>query len=111
MKEIVFMLVEQQAQQEKDMTKHEREVQAQIITMQQHMESLLQVVNESTTTAKLPHRTLDVKLVPYWEILFSLDLRSRNDIILLIRVSASEKSSHEADKWYVCFLNDGFGHR
>ena len=28
--------------------------------MQQHMESLLQVVNESTATAKLPHRALDV---------------------------------------------------
>ena len=28
------------------------------------MESLLQVVNESTATAKRPHRTLDVKLVP-----------------------------------------------
>ena len=59
------MLVEQQAQQEIDMTRHERELQAQITTMQQHMESLLQVVNESTTAAKLPHRTLDVKLVPY----------------------------------------------
>ena len=28
------------------------------------MESLLQVVNESTVIAKLPHCTLDVKLVP-----------------------------------------------
>ena len=46
------------------MTRCEIEVQAQMTTMQQHMESLLQVVNESTTTAKRSHRTLDVKLVP-----------------------------------------------
>ena len=46
------------------MTRCESEVQAQMTTMQQHMESLLQVVNESTAKAKLPHRTLDVKLVP-----------------------------------------------
>ena len=45
------------------MTRREREVQAQMITMQQHMESLLKVVNESTVKAKLPHHTLDVKLV------------------------------------------------
>ena len=35
--------------------------------MQQHMESLLQVVNESTATAKRPYHTLDVKLVPLSE--------------------------------------------
>ena len=46
------------------MTRREREVQAQMTTMQQRMESLLQVVNELTATAKLPHRTLYVKLVP-----------------------------------------------
>ena len=46
------------------MTKHEREVQAQMTTMQQHMESLLQVVNESTATVKLLHHILDVKLFP-----------------------------------------------
>ena len=46
------------------MTRCECEVQAQMTTMQQHMESLLQVVNESTPKAKLPHHTLDVKLVP-----------------------------------------------
>ena len=60
------MLVEERAQREMDMshmTRREREVQAQITTMQQHMESLLQVVNESTATAKLPHCSLDVKLV------------------------------------------------
>ena len=45
------------------MTRLEREVQAQMTTMQ-HIESLLQVVNESTATANFPHRTLDVKLVP-----------------------------------------------
>ena len=59
--EIMFMLVEQQAQQETDMTRCEREVQAQMTTVQQHMKSLLQVVNESTATAKLPHCTLDAK--------------------------------------------------
>ena len=42
------------------MTRHESEVQAQKTTMQQHIESLLQVVNESTAKAKLPHHTLDV---------------------------------------------------
>ena len=64
LEEIVRMLVEERAQRETDMTRREREVQAQMTTMQQHMESLLQVVNESTATAKRPHRTLDVKLVP-----------------------------------------------
>ena len=46
------------------MTRCERKVQAQMTTMQQHLESLLQVVNESTAKVKLPHCTLDVKLVP-----------------------------------------------
>ena len=64
LEEIVRMLVEERAQRETDMTRREREVQAQMTNMQQHMKSLLQVVNESTATAKLPHRTLDVKLVP-----------------------------------------------
>ena len=64
LEEIVRMLEEEQAQQETDMTRSEREVQAQMTTMQQHMESLLQVVNESTATVKLPHHTLDIKLVP-----------------------------------------------
>ena len=64
LEEIMFMLLEGQAQQETDMTRCEREVQAQMTTMQQHMESLLQVVNESTTTAKLPHCTLDAKTGP-----------------------------------------------
>ena len=57
LEEIVRMLVEERAQRETDMTRCEREVQAQMTTMQQHMESLLQAVNESTATAKRPHRT------------------------------------------------------
>ena len=64
LEEIVRMLVEERAHRETDMTRCEREVQAQMTTMQQHMESLLQEVNESTVIAKLPHCTLDVKLVP-----------------------------------------------
>ena len=47
-------LVEERALREIDMTKCEREVQAQMKTVQQHMESLLQVVNESTAVMKLP---------------------------------------------------------
>ena len=50
LEEIVRMLVEERTQQETDMTRREREVQAQMTTMQQHMELLLQVVNKSTTT-------------------------------------------------------------
>ena len=45
------------------MTRREQEVQAQMTTMQQHMESLLRVVNESTAKAKQPHHDLDIKLV------------------------------------------------
>ena len=53
LEEIVHMLVKERAQRDTDMTRREREVQVQMTTMQQHMESLLQVVNESTATAKL----------------------------------------------------------
>ena len=92
--EIVRMLVEEQAQQETDwgMTRHEREVLAQMTTMQQHMESLLQVVNESTATAKRPHRTLDVKLVP-----FSV----KNDIEAYLVTFERIMSAHEIrkDQW------------
>ena len=40
LEEKVCMLVEERAQQETDMTRRQREVQAQMKTMQQHMESL-----------------------------------------------------------------------
>lgn len=57
------MLMKEQAQWETEMTRREQEVQAQMTTMQQHMESLLRVVNESTAKAKQPHHDLDIKLV------------------------------------------------
>ena len=48
------------------MARHEQEIQAQMTTMHWHIESLLQVVNESTAKIKhsQPHYTLDIKLVP-----------------------------------------------
>ena len=47
------------------MARREQQVQQQTTTMDQHMESLLQVVNESTAKTKSqPHCILDVKLVP-----------------------------------------------
>ena len=58
--------MEERAQHEAAMVRCEQQVQQQMTTMHQHMESLLQVVNESTAKTKQfqPHRTLDVKLVP-----------------------------------------------
>ena len=92
LEEIVRVLVEERAQRETDMTRREREVQAQMTTMQQHMESLLQVVNESTAIAKLPHRTLDVKLVP---------LSAKDDIEAYLLTFERIMSAHEIrrDQW------------
>ena len=65
LEEIMRMLMEERAQRETAMERCEQQVQQQMTTMHQHMESLLQVVNESTAKTKSqPHRTLDVKLVP-----------------------------------------------
>ena len=65
LEEIMRMLMEERAQRETAMERREQQVQQQMTTMHQHMESLLQVVNESTAKTKSqPHRTLDVKLVP-----------------------------------------------
>ena len=89
LEEIVRMLVEERAQQETDMTRREREVQVQMTIMQQHMESLLQVVNESTATAKLPHRALDVKLVP---------LSAKDDIEAYLVTFERIMSAHEIRK-------------
>ena len=44
--------------------------------------------------------------------LFLLDLRSKNDVILLVCVSASEKLSYETDKRDICVPeHDGLTHR
>ena len=53
------------------------------------MESLLQVVNESTATAKLPHRALDVKLVP---------LSAKDDIEAYLVTFERIISAHEIRK-------------
>ena len=58
LEELLRMLVEEQSQQETEMARREKEVQTQMTTMHQHMESLLQVVNETTAKAKQPRRTL-----------------------------------------------------
>ena len=65
LEEIMRMLMEERTQHETAMARREQQIQQQMMTMHQHMESLLQVVNESTAKIKSqPHRTLDVKLVP-----------------------------------------------
>ena len=65
LEEIMRMLMEERTQCETAMERREQQVQQQMTTMHQHMESLLQVVNESTAKTKSqPHCTLDVKLVP-----------------------------------------------
>ena len=89
LEEIVRMLVEERAQRETDMTRREREVQVHMTTMQQHMESLLQVVNVSTATAKLLHRALDVKLVP---------LSAKDDIEAYLVTFERIMSAHEIRK-------------
>ena len=58
LEEIVCMLVEEQTQHETELARHEREVQAQMTTMCEHMQSLVQVMNDLTATARLPHCTL-----------------------------------------------------
>ena len=65
-KEIMCMLIKEWVQHETEKARHEQEIQAQISTMHWHIESLLQVVNESTAKTKhsQPHYTLDIKLVP-----------------------------------------------
>lgn len=58
------MLVEEQAQRESKLARHEREVQTKMVTMQQHMESHLQVVSDTTARHPPVNRPVDVKLVP-----------------------------------------------
>ena len=61
------MLVEERAQREMEFTQREREVQTQMATMQQHMESLLRVVSDTTARPSSVNRPVDVKLVPLTE--------------------------------------------
>ena len=69
LEEIMRMLMEERAQRETAMERREQQVQQQMTTMHQHMESLLQVVNESTAKTKSQsHRTLDVKGRTYLDV-------------------------------------------
>ena len=65
--ELMRMLVEERAQRDTEFTRREREVQTQMATMQQHMESLLQVVSDTTARPSPVNRPVDVKLVPLSE--------------------------------------------
>ena len=65
--ELMRMLVEERAQRETEFTRREREVQTQMATMQQHMESLLRVVSDTTARPSSVNRPADVKLVPLTE--------------------------------------------
>ena len=74
------------------MARREKEVQTRMTTMHQHMESLLQVVNETTAQAKQPRRTLDVKLVP---------LSAKDDIEAYLVTFERIMAAHEIhkDQW------------
>ena len=61
------MLVEERAQRDTEFTRREREVQTQMATMQQHMESLLRVVSDTTARPSPVNSPVDVKLVPLSE--------------------------------------------
>ena len=61
------MLVEERTQCEIKFTWREREVQTQMATMQQHMESLLRVVSDTTARPSPVNRHVEVKLVPLSE--------------------------------------------
>ena len=61
------MLVEEQPQCETEFTRCEREVQMPMATMQQHMESLLRVVSDTTARPSPVNRHVDMKLVPLSE--------------------------------------------
>ena len=92
LEEIMRMLMEERAQRETAMERREQ-VQQQMTTMHQHMESLLQVVNESTAKTKSqPHRTLDVKLVP---------LSAKDDIEVYLVTFERIMVAHEIrkDQW------------
>ena len=57
--ELMRMLVEERAQRESVFAQREREVQAQMTTMQQHMESLLRVARTSPVVQQLePHQLI-----------------------------------------------------
>ena len=65
--EMMRILVEEHAQRESAFARREREVQTQMTTMQQHMESLLRVVSDTTARTSPVNRYVDVKLVPLSE--------------------------------------------
>ena len=69
--ELMRMLVEERAQRESAFAQREREVQTQMTTMQQHMESPLRVVSDTTARTSPVNRHVDVKLV---------SLSEKNDI-------------------------------
>ena len=90
--ELMQMLVEECAQRESAFAQHEREVQMQMTTMQQHMESLLCVVSDTTARTSPVHRHVDVKLVP---------LSEKNDIEAYLVTFERIMAAHEItrDQW------------
>ena len=90
--ELMRMLVEERAQRESAFAQREREVQTQMTTMQQHMESLLRVVSDTTARTSPVNRHVDVKLVP---------LSEKNDIEAYLVTFERIMAAHEItrDQW------------
>ena len=90
--DLMRMLVEERAQCETELTRRKKEVHEQMTTMQQHMESLLRVVSDTTARPTRVHHTVDVKLVP---------LSVKDDIkaylVTFERIMAAHKISK--DQW------------
>ena len=79
-------LVEERAQCETAFAQREREVQTQMTTMQQHMESLLHVVSDTTARTTPVNHQVDVKLVP---------LSEKNDIEAYLVIFERIMAAHE----------------
>ena len=90
--ELMRMLVEERAQRETVFAQREREVQTQMTTMQQHMESLLRVVSDTTARTTPVNRQVDVKFVP---------LSEKNDIEAYLVTFERIMAAHEIrrDQW------------
>ena len=86
------MLVEECAQCETAFAQRKREVQMQMTTMQQHMESLLRVVSDTTARTTPVNHHVDVKLVP---------LSEKNDIEAYLVTFKRIMAAHEIrrDQW------------
>ena len=90
--ELMRMLVEKRAQRESVFAQREREVQTQMTTMQQHMESLLCVVSDTTARTSPVNCHVDAKLVP---------LSEKNDIEAYLVTFKRIMGAHEItrDQW------------